>query len=55
MFWFWEESSVDNTPPMLIVQLSMLHRAKPFSAKDPRSWEGTELGQLTSTGQRGAL
>jgi len=24
---------------------------RPFSAKGPRSWEGTELGQLTSTGQ----
>jgi len=25
---------------------------RPFAAKYPRSWEGTELGQLTQTGQR---
>ena len=25
---------------------------RPFSAKGPRSWEGTELGELTKTAQR---
>ena len=29
--------------------------SRPFAAKGPRSWEGTELGQLTQAGQRDVL
>jgi len=37
---------------MFVVAKQCCTEPRPFSVNCPRSWEGTELGQLTETGQR---
>jgi len=55
VFWIWDENNVANILIFLVVarqsrtsQLLTL----PWSASCMGSWEGTQLGQLTPTGQR---
>ena len=56
MFRIWDENKVDSILMVLVVarqsrtfQLLMLA----WPARRMGSWEGAQLGQLTSTGQRG--
>jgi len=62
MFWICADNGVDNTG-MFLLLLSSAHReSRPFLLLTPpcqwigwgytRSWDGTQLGQLTQTGQR---
>ena len=52
MFWFQEKNNADNTLMFIVSAKQCCTEPRPFSAKGTKSWEGTELGQLTETGQR---
>ena len=47
MFWLWGKNSVDNTLIFVVAAEQCCTEPWPFTAKGPRSWEGTESGQLT--------
>ena len=47
MFGPREKNNVDNTLMFIAAAKQCCIEPRPFSAKGPRSWEGTELGQLT--------
>jgi len=58
VFWIWDENNVDNILMVLVIarqsstfQLLMLA----WASRCMGSWEGTQLGQLTQTGQRDIL
>ena len=52
MFWLKEKNDVDNKLMFIVPAKQCCTEPRPFTERDPRSWEGTELGQLTQTGQR---
>jgi len=58
VFWIWDENNVDNMLMFLVVArqsriFQLLTLAWPATCTG--SWKGTQLGQLTQTGQRGVL
>jgi len=64
MFWICAENSVDNTGMFWLLLSSAYIEPRPFLLLTPphqgdwgctRSWEGTQLGQLTPTDQRDVL
>ena len=52
MFWFKEKNNIYGTPVFTVAAKQRCTGPRPFSVK---GWEGTELGQLTYTGQRDIL
>ena len=62
MFWTCDENSVDNTGMFALLLSSAYTESRPFLLLTPphqqegwgctRTWEGTQLGQLTPTDQR---
>ena len=44
------ENNVDNTLMFVVAAKQHCREPRPLSEKGPRSWEGTELGQLLSKG-----
>jgi len=51
LFGFKEKNNVDNTPMSIVAAKQCCIKPRPFAVKGPMSCEGTELGQLTQTGQ----
>ena len=47
MFWFWDKNNVGNTPVFIVAAKQNGMEPRTFAVKGPRSWVGTELGQLT--------
>jgi len=47
MLWFWEKNGVDNSLLCIVAAEQHCTEPRPFSVKGPRSWEGTELEELT--------
>ena len=54
-FLFQEKNNVGNTLMFMVAAKQCCKEARLSLGKETRSWEGTELGQLTETGQRGIL
>jgi len=52
MFWFQEENNVANTLMFVGAAQQCCPEPRPFAAKEPCSWDGRELGQLTESSQR---
>lgn len=46
-FWFQKKNNVDNTLMFIVVAKQSCIEPRLFSVKGIRSWEGTELGQIT--------
>ena len=57
MFWIWDENNVDNILVLLVAKQSRIFQLLLLAWPDRciGSWEGTQLGQLTQTGERGIL
>lgn len=47
VFWFQEENTVDKVLMFLAAAKKFYTEPRPFSVKGWKSWEGTELEQIT--------